>query len=311
MAFKLPPPSPQSLARLGLHPQRQRTHTPCLLGPLHRLPPPRLADTTPPTHLEFDDFCRELGDLLQQHRSHVAGIQEHFEQAHERSWRGLVTDLDEKYVAFDMDLAALKAKSMDTLGHLLDHQTILTQHQTAIDMLTEHDLNHDKQLSDVEELLLCHDSLLQGHHTKTDKSIASLHADINNTRAKLTQDLPKICQELQTTAQGLAMAIRELDTMVQTVLNRAGMASALDKAGAHTNTSSDDTSVQTVPDRASMASAPNKAGAHGNMSSVPRVANPSDDVPDDPTTTPTPTRAIRFPMADGFRPCNFVLRGSG
>ncbi len=303
MAFELPPPSLQSLARLVLHPRRQRTHTPRLLGPLHHLPPPQLADTTPPTHSEFDDFCCELGDSLQQHRSHVAGIQEDFEQAHKRSWRGLVADLDKKYAAFDTDLAALKAKSTNMLGCLLDHQTILTQHQTAINMLTEHDLYHDKRLSDIEKLLLHHDSLLQGHCTKTDESIASLCANVNNTGAKLTQDLPEIRRELQTTAQGLAMAIRKLDTTVQTVLNRAGMASAPDKAGACTNTSSDDTSVQTVPNHASMASAPDKGGAHSKMSSVPRVANPSDDVPDDPTTTPTPTRAICFPMADGFRPC--------
>jgi hypothetical protein len=230
---------------------------------------------------------------------------------HKRSWHGLVADLDKKYAAFDTDLAALKAKSTDTLGRLLDHQTILTQHQTAIDMLTEHDLNHDKRLSDIEKLLLRHDSLLQGHHTKTDESIASLRADVNDTRAKLTQDLPEIRRELQTTAQGLATTIRELDTTVQTVLNHAGMASAPDEAGARANTSSDDTSVQTVPNRASMTSAPNEAGAHSNMSSVPCVTNPSNDVPDDPTTTPTPTRAIRFPMADGFRPCNFVLQGSG
>ncbi len=122
--------------------------------------PPRRADSPPPTRSEFDNFCRESADLLKQHRSQLTGVQERFEQAHKRSWRGLVMDLDDKCGAYDKELAALKAQSVDTLDRLHDHQSIPAQHQTALNMLTGHGLDHDKRLSTVEKLLLHYDLLL-------------------------------------------------------------------------------------------------------------------------------------------------------
>ncbi len=101
-------------------------------------------------------------------------------------------DLDDKYGAYDKELAALKAQSADTLDRLRDHQSILAQHQTALDMLMGHGLDHNKRLSAVEKLLLRYDSLLQVHCTTTDESIAYLRADVNDTRAKLSQDLPEL-----------------------------------------------------------------------------------------------------------------------
>jgi hypothetical protein len=144
-------------------------------------------------------------------------------------------------------------------------------------MLTEHGLDHNKWLTAVKKLLLRYDSLLLGHHNKMGKSIKTLCANVNQTQAKLTQDLPDIHQELQTTAQGLAMAICELDTLVQEVLASGGMASA-----------------------------PNNAGACDNTGSVPHDAGPSNAAPNDPTKTPPPSRVIRFPMADDFSPSSWA-----
>jgi hypothetical protein len=98
-------------------------------------------------------------------------------------------------------------------------------------------------------------------------------------------------------AQGLATAICELDTLVQAV-TRASRASHPDGAGARKDT-------PMVLNRANMASAPDdadEANTTVHMHSIPGVDHPSDDVPADSTKTSTPTRAIRFPLADGFRP---------
>jgi hypothetical protein len=156
----------------------------------------------------MDNLRREMEDLILQHASNIRGQQSRFEQAHECSWCGLAADLDAKYAAIDKDLDDLKSQSRSTLDRLCDHQTIMAQQQSSIDLLTEQGLARDKCLSELATHLLRSESHLQGHRTKTDESLASLRTDVNDTRARLTVELPDIRRELQTTTQNLSTAIR-------------------------------------------------------------------------------------------------------
>ena len=75
----------------------------------------------------------DLEDSILQHASTVKGLQTQFEQAHERSWDGLVADLDAKYAAIDKELDDLKSQSWGTLERLREQQTNMAQQQSSID----------------------------------------------------------------------------------------------------------------------------------------------------------------------------------